>query len=225
MADSTVSFDDTIAIPPAARGNPLARLRNSREWRIFYEGFWVNNALFRMMLGLCSTLAVTNNVRNSIAMSVGVIFVTCASSSMISAMRGAIPSRVRMAVFMMVIATFTIVVDRVLKAGYPDISAALGPYVGLIITNCIVMGRAEAFAISNPVFPSLVDAFGVSSGYAFSLVLIATVRELLGFGTILGIQILGSWWTPWIVMILPPGAFFVLGLYIWLLRTITREGA
>jgi len=114
-------------------------------------------------------------------------------------------------------------VDQVLKAWYPAVSSSLGPYVGLIITNCIVMGRAEAFAISNPVFPSIVDALGVSGGYAFSLLLLAAVRELMGFGTLFGITVLGSWWTPWGIMILAPGAFFVLGLYIWLLRSITKE--
>lgn len=197
--------------------------RQTREWKIFYEGFWKNNASFRMMLGLCSTLAVTNSVQNSFAMSLGVIFVTVSSSTIISAMRRIIPSRIRMAVFMMVISTFTIVVDQILKAYYPAISAALGPYVGLIITNCIVMGRAESFAISNPVTPSIVDAFGVSSGYAFSLLMIASIRELLGFGTIFGYTVLGDWWTQWVIMILAPGAFFVLGLYIWLLRSISRE--
>ncbi|MBT4485376.1 MAG: electron transport complex subunit RsxE [Candidatus Latescibacteria bacterium] len=198
-------------------------LRQTREWRIFYEGFWTNNASFRMMLGLCSTLAVTNSVRNSIAMSFGVIFVLISSSTIISLMRAIIPARVRMAVFMMVISTFTIVVDQILKAYYPDVSESLGPYVGLIITNCIVMGRAEAFAISNPVFPSIIDALAVATGYAFSLVLLATVRELLGFGTFFGFTVLGTWWTPWVIMILPPGAFFVLGLYIWLLRSISKE--
>ena len=195
--------------------------KQTREWKVFTEGFWVNNASFRMMLGLCSTLAVTNSLRNSFAMSLGVIFVLVCSSSIISAMRKIIPSRVRMAVFMMVISTFTIVVDQFLKAYYPPVSAALGPYVGLIITNCIVMGRAEAFAISNPIFPSAVDAFGVSTGYAFSLMMIAAIREMMGFGTFFGIQVLGDWWTPWSIMILAPGAFFVLGLYIWFLRTIS----
>ncbi|MBN1291673.1 MAG: electron transport complex subunit RsxE [Candidatus Latescibacteria bacterium] len=190
---------------------------------MFYEGFWANNASFRMMLGLCSTLAVTNSLRNSLAMSFGVIFVLVASSMFISAIRAIIPSRVRMAVFMMLISTFTIVVDQLLKAYYPAISKELGPYVGLIITNCIVMGRAEAFAISNPVFPSIIDAFAVSTGYAFSLLMLATIRELLGFGTLFGITILGTWWTPWVIMILPPGSFFVLGLYIWLLRSVTKE--
>ncbi len=198
-------------------------LKQTKEWKIFYEGFWVNNASFRMMLGLCSTLAVTNNLRNSFAMSIGVIFVSCASSTIVSIIRSIIPSRVRMAVFMMIISTFTIVVDQVLKAYYPVVSEALGPYVGLIITNCIVMGRTESFAISNPVVPSFIDAFGVSSGYAFSLLMIAAVRELMGFGTVFGITVLGDWWTQWVIMILPSGAFFVLGIYIWLLRSISKE--
>ena len=198
--------------------------KQSREWKIFYDGFWTNNASFRMMLGLCSTLAVTNNVQNTIAMSLGVIFVLVCSSAIISSIRKIIPSRVRMAVFMMVISTFTIVVDQILKAYYPDISAALGPYVGLIITNCIVMGRAEAFAISNPVWPSMIDALAVSSGYAFSILMISIIRELMGFGTIFGFTVLGAWWPQWVIMILAPGAFFVLGLYIWLLRSISKEG-
>ena len=172
----------------------MAGLAQTKSWKAFYEGFWKNNALFRMMLGICSSLAVTNSVRNAVAMSLGVMFVTASSSTMISMMRKIIPPRIRMAVFMMVISTFTIVVDQILKAYYPVISAQLGPYVGLIITNCIVMGRAEAYAISNPVVPSF-----------------------------FGITVLGSWWTPWVVMVMAPGAFFVLGLYIWVMRTIARE--
>ena len=177
-----------------------------------------------MMLGICSSLAVTNNVKNSIAMALGVIFVTTCSSTIISMIRAIIPSRIRMAVFMMVISTFTIVVDQTLKAYYPAISAALGPYVGLIITNCIVMGRAEAYAISNPVIPSFFDGLGVSCGYSFSILVLGVIRELLGFGTFLDITVLGSWWTPWVIMIMAPGAFLVLGLYIWLLRTLTQRG-
>ena len=197
-------------------------LRQTREWKIFIEGFWHNNALFRMMLGICSSLAVTNSVRNSLAMSLGVMFVTSSSSTMISMIRKIIPSRIRMAVFMMVISTFTIVVDQVLKAYYPVISAQLGPYVGLIITNCIVMGRAEAFAITNPVVPSFIDGLGVACGYSFTLMVLATVREILGFGTFFGLTVLGTWWTPWVIMVMAPGAFFVLGLYIWVMRTITK---
>ena len=198
-------------------------LRQTREWKIFIEGFWHNNASFRMMLGLCSTLAVTNNVRNTIAMSCGVIFVTLSSSVMVSILRRIIPSRVRMAVYMMLISTFTIIVDQVLKAWFPVISESLGPYVGLIITNCIIMGRAEAFAIANPLAPSIIDAFGVSTGYAFSLLGVAVIRELLGFGTLLGYPVLGPSWNQWVIMIMAPGAFFVLGLYIWLMRSLSRE--
>ena len=198
-------------------------LGQSREWKVFFEGFWKNNALFAMMLGICSSLAVTNNVKNSIAMALGVIFVTTCSSTIISIIRSIIPSRIRMAVFMMVISTFTIVVDQTLKAYYPAISAALGPYVGLIITNCIVMGRAEAYAISNPVIPSFFDGLGVSCGYSFSILVLGVIRELMGFGTFLGITVLGSWWTPWVIMIMAPGAFFVLGLYIWFMRTLTQR--
>ncbi len=197
-------------------------LSQTREWKVFYEGFWANNALFRMMLGICSSLAVTNSVQNSLAMSLGVMFVTASSSTMISMIRKIIPSRIRMAVFMMIISTFTIVVDQVLKAFYPVISAQLGPYVGLIITNCIVMGRAEAFAITNPVIPSFFDGLGVACGYSFTLMILATVREILGFGTFFGLTVLGTWWTPWVIMVMAPGAFFVLGIYIWVMRTITK---
>ena len=197
-------------------------IAQSREWKVFFEGFWKNNALFRMMLGICSSLAVTNSVRNAVAMSLGVMFVTSSSSTMVSMIRKIIPPRIRMAVFMMVISTFTIVVDRVLKAYYPTISAQLGPYVGLIITNCIVMGRAEAYAIFNPVIPSFFDGLGVACGYSFTLLILATVREILGFGSFFGLTVLGSWWTPWVIMVMAPGAFFVLGLYIWVMRTITK---
>lgn len=195
--------------------------KDTKSWKAFIDGLWTNNALFRMMLGICSSLAVTNTVRNSLAMSVGVIFVITCSSTMISMIRKIIPSRIRLAVFMMVISTFTIVVDQILKAYYPAISAELGPYVGLIITNCLVMGRAEAYAISNPVIPSFFDGLGAAFGYSFTLLILAAVREILGFGTFFGITVLGSWWTPWVIMVMAPGAFFVLGLYIWLMRTIT----
>ena len=196
-------------------------ITETKSWKAFSEGFWKDNALFRMMLGICSSLAVTNSVRNSIAMSLGVLFVISASSILISMMRAIIPSRIRLAVFMMVISTFTIVVDQALKAYFPVISAQLGPYVGLIITNCIVMGRAEAFAISNPVIPSFFDGLGVGFGYSFTLLILASVREVMGFGTFLGITVLGSWWTPWVIMVMAPGAFFVLGIFIWVMRSIT----
>jgi Na+-transporting NADH:ubiquinone oxidoreductase subunit D len=190
---------------------------------IFADGFLKRNSVFRMTLGICASLAITGNVRNAIAMSLGVMFVTVCTSTSISAMRVIIPSGVRLLVSLMVIATFTTIVDLVLRAYYPAISEALGPYVGLIVTNCLIMGRAETFAIRNPVGLSIVDAFGTSCGYAFALLLISGVRELLGYGTLLGHTVLGTWWTPWAVIAMPPGAFFVLGLTIWAMRAIVKE--
>ena len=198
-------------------------IRQSKEFKVFFDGFWKNNALFRMMMGICSSLAVTNSVQNALVMSLGVMFVASFSCSLISMIRKIIPTRVRLAVFMMVISTFTIVVDQKLKAFYPVISAQLGPYVGLIITNTFIMGRAETYAIFNPVVPSFFDGLGVACGFGFTLMILATVREILGFGTFFGLTVLGSWWTPWLIMIMAPGAFFVLGLYIWVMRTIAPE--
>jgi Na+-transporting NADH:ubiquinone oxidoreductase subunit D len=198
-------------------------ITQSKEFKVFFDGFWTNNALFRMMMGICSSLAVTNSVKNALVMSLGVMFVASFSCALVSLIRHIIPVRVRMAIFMMVISTFTIVVDQTVKALYPDISAALGPYIGLIISNTFIMGRAETYAITNKVIPSFLDGLGVACGFGFTLMILATVREILGFGTFFGITVLGSWWTPWVVMVMAPGAFFVLGIYIWVMRSIARE--
>ena len=173
-----------------------------------------------MMLGICSTLAVTNRVSNSIAMGIAVTFVTCASSVLVSLVKSFIPKRVRMAVYTIIIATFVIVVDQYLKAVFPVISEQMGPYVGLIITNCIIMGRCEAFAAIHNPWLSFLDGLGCGIGYALSLVCIAVIREVMGFGTIMGAAVMGSNFTPWVVMAMPPGAFLVLGTYIWILRSI-----
>ena len=181
-----------------------------------------DNPTFRMVLGICSTLAVTNRVSNSIAMSLGTTFVLVCSSLAVSLLRNYIPRKVRMAVYTVIIATFVVFVDIYLKAFYPLISKQIGPYVGLIITNCIIMGRAEAFASANKPFPSILDALGVGMGYSFSLLLLSSIREPLGFGTWLGHVVLGDWWEPWVLMVMPPGAFLVLGLYIWILRSVSK---
>ncbi|MDH3976116.1 MAG: electron transport complex subunit RsxE [Deltaproteobacteria bacterium] len=189
---------------------------------ILTRGIIRDNPTFRMVLGICSTLAVTNRVSNSIAMSLGTAFVLLSSSLSVSLLRNYIPRKVRMAVYTVIIATFVVVVDIYLKAFYPLISKQIGPYVGLIITNCIIMGRAEAFASVNRPFPSVLDALGVGIGYSFSLLLLSSIREPLGFGTYLGYAVFGDWWEPWVLMVMPPGAFLVLGLYIWILRTVSR---
>lgn len=179
-----------------------------------------DNPVFAQVLGICSTLAVTNKLENTIVMTIGVMFTTGLSSFTLSIIRKLIPSRIRMIVETMVIAAYVIVVDIVLKAYMPDISKQLGPYVGLIITNCIIMGRAEAFALNNKPGLSLVDGLASGFGYAYVLLIIAFFRELLGTGALFGFQIFGDWWTNWAVMIMPPGAFFMLAVFIWVVREV-----
>jgi len=123
---------------------------------------------------------------------------------------------------MVIVASFVIIVDRFLKAFFPAISESIGPYVGLIITNCIIMGRAEAFYIQNNVFQSIIDSLANGLGYAYTLISIAVVRELLGFGTLLGIKVMPEGWTNWVVMAMAPGAFFVLSIFIWITRTLSK---
>jgi Na+-transporting NADH:ubiquinone oxidoreductase subunit D len=188
--------------------------------KTFFNGIWRDHPIFSMILGICSALAVSNKVENAIAMGAGVTFVLLAAGLLISALRTLIPSRVRMITYMVVIATFVIVVDRVLKAAVPDISRALGPYVGLIINNCIIMGRAEAFFVQNRLGQSLIDAFSNGLSYTYTLVIVAVVREALGFGTVLGFRVMPAGFTNWVVMAMAPGAFFVLAVFIWISRSI-----
>ncbi len=191
--------------------------------KVFLDGIGANNPIFVQVLGICSTLAVTNVLKNTIVMVMGLIFVTALSNFTVSLIRNIIPSRVRMMVETLIIAAYVIIVDIILKAYVPDISRQLGPYVGLIITNCIVMGRAEAFALSNPPGISIIDGLSSGLGYAYVLIIVAFFRELLGSGSIWGIRVLGSWWTNWSIMIMPPGAFFMLAIFIWFVRGVFIE--
>ena len=188
--------------------------------KIFIMGIWEDNPVFRQIIGICSALAVTNNLLNSLIMGLGLTFVTGLSSLSISFIRQYTPKHIRMMIQVLIIASYVIMVDIFLKAYMPDLSKALGPYVGLIITNCIIMGRAEAYAQKNPPIPSLLDGIANGLGYTFVLLAIAFVRELLAFGTLFGVQILGSWWKPWTIMIMPPSAFFLLAVVIWVTRSI-----
>lgn len=189
----------------------------------FLNGIWKDHPIVSMVLGICSALAVSNTVANALAMGAGVTFVLLATGLLISLLRPLIPARVRMITYMIVIATFVIVVDRVLQAAFPEIRTAIGPYVGLIITNCIIMGRAEAFYAQNGVGQSLVDAFANGLGYTTTLVIIAAIRELLGFGTILGFSVMPDTWVNWVVMAMAPGAFFVLSIFIWVARELSGK--
>ena len=188
--------------------------------KILLMGIWEDNPVFRQIIGICSALAVTNNLLNSLIMGLGLTFVTGLSSLSISFIRQYTPKHIRMMVQVLIIASYVIIVDIFLKAYMPDLSKALGPYVGLIITNCIIMGRAEAYAQKNPPMSSLLDGIANGLGYTFVLLAIAFVRELFGFGSLFGFQILGSWWTAWTIMIMPPSAFFLLAVVIWVTRSI-----
>ncbi len=170
-------------------------------------------------MGICSALAVTNLMLNSLIMGLGVIFSLALANFTISLVRNWTPRSVRMMIQTLIIASYVIIVDIFLKANMPDISKQLGPYVGLIITNCILMGRAEAFASQNKPLDSLVDGIGAGIGYTLVLLVISLVRELFGFGSIFGFQILGDWWTNWSIMVMAPSAFFLLAILIWIINT------
>ena len=185
------------------------------------EGAWANNPLAIQVLGICSALAVTNRLENSLVMGGALIFVCVGSNLLVSLLRKVTPYRFRMIAEVSIIATFVILFDQFLKAFYWDMSKQLGPYVGLIITNCIVMGRAEAFALQNPPVLSIVDGIANGLGYAVVLAIIGFFRELLGTGEIFGYKVLsGEWYTPNQLMILAPGAFFALGIVIGILNWI-----
>ncbi|MGI6436597.1 MAG: NADH:ubiquinone reductase (Na(+)-transporting) subunit D [Spirochaetales bacterium] len=199
-------------------------MAKSKLLKTFTEPLGKNNPVFVQILGICSTLAVTNKVQNTMVMVLGVTFATALSAWTVSLLRKLIPSRIRMMVETMIIAAYVILVDIILKAYYPEMWKQLGPYVGLIITNCIVMGRVEAFALTNKPLPSLVDGLASGLGYAYVLLLISVVRELMGSGSLWGYRILGPWWTNWAIMIMPPGGFFILAIAIWMIReTVGKE--
>ena len=187
-----------------------------------------DNPIALQILGICSALAVTSSMLVSLVMAIALTLVTAFSSFFISAIRHYIPSSIRIIVQMTVIASLVIVVDQFLKAFAYDTSKQLSVFVGLIITNCIVMGRAEAFAMKNPPVPSFLDGLGNGLGYSFILMAVAFVRELLGSGKLFGVEILpliteGGWYAPNGLLLLPPSAFFLIGLLIWAIRSLQKD--
>ncbi|AEJ60583.1 NADH:ubiquinone oxidoreductase, subunit D [Spirochaeta thermophila DSM 6578] len=193
--------------------------------QILTENIWTNNPIFIQILGICSTLAVTNNLTNTLIMTLGVTFVTGFSSLTVSLLKTLIPHRVRMITQTLIISFYVIIVDILLKAYLPEIHKSLGPYVGLIITNCIIMGRAEAFAQSNPPLLSLWDGLTSGLGYMWVLMLIALIRELLGFGTLFNIRVLPEGFEPWTIMVMAPSAFFILAMVLWAAKTLMNKEA
>ena len=195
---------------------------------VLLNPLFVNNPIGLQILGICSALAVTTKMSVALVMCIALTLVTAFSNLFISMIRNQIPSSIRIIVQMTIIASLVIVVDQVLGAVAYDISKQLSVFVGLIITNCIVMGRAEAFAMQNPPGLSFLDGIGNGLGYSVVLMLVATIREFLGSGSMFGYEILplvtnGGWYSPMGLMLLPPSAFFIIGLLIWALRAWKRE--
>ena len=189
----------------------------------FIKGLWQDNPVFCQILGMCPTLAVTGKALQGLTMGLAVTFVLVSTGIVISLIRKVVPRQVRIATFTVAIATFVTLADRFLAAHFPAMSAALGPYVPLIVVNCIILGRQEVFTSKNPLLPSLLDALGMSVGFTWALVVLGCVREVLAYGSIFGHNILGTSFEPWVVMALPPGAFITLGLLIGLMNVIQKK--
>jgi electron transport complex protein RnfE len=181
---------------------------------VLTRGFWHENPVLVQTLGLCSALAVTNAVANSIAMGLATTFVLVGSSIIVSLLRKIIPHQVRITTYILIIATFLAIADMELEAIVPDVHKAMGPYIALIITNCIVLGRQEAFASRQPVGLAILDALGNGAGFTIALLLMGIPREVLGNGTFLGVHVMPKSFEPWVVMMLPPGGFFMIGLLL-----------
>ncbi len=198
--------------------------------REFTKGLWEINPTFKQILGMCPTLAVTVSAINGIAMALATTFVLVFSSLMISLVRKLIPNQVRIASYIVIIAAFVTIVDLVMKAQFVELSKALGPFIPLIVVNCIILGRAEAFASKNGPLRSVLDALGNGAGFFISLFVLGSIREIIGSRTILGYQVLPNGFEPWLIMILPAGAFLALGLlmgfanlYIERKKNLVRE--
>ena len=185
-----------------------------RLGKIFTNGIFRENPLVMLMIGLCSALAVTTEVANGIGMGLAMTFVLLMSEVVISLFRKLIPPSIRIPIFIIVIASFTTVIDYVLKAWFPDLSKAMGVFIPLIVVNCIIMGRVEGFASKAPLPDVIADSLGMGLGYSWILIGISLVRELLGSGAILGIQVLPDSYIPILFFVLPPGGFFVFALFI-----------
>ena len=190
---------------------------------IFKKGLWSNHPIFRQLLGMCPTLAVTTSAVNGLSMGLSVLFVLTFSSLVVSFIRKIVPHQVRIAVYTIIIATFVTLADIFLKANFPKISQSLGPYVPLIVVNCIILGRAEAFASKNKPKKSLQDALSMSLGFLWGLIILGSIREILGNGSCFGVVVLGDYFDKWVVMILPAGAFLVLGLLVALMNLIEKK--
>lgn len=192
-------------------------------WVEFVKGLWSESPTFRLLLGMCPTLAVTNSARGGLSMGLATSFVLFCSSAIVSLIKRAVPPQVRIATYVAVIATFVTVADYAMKAKFWDISKELGPYVPLIVVNCIILHRQESFASKNSFPRALADALGMGLGFTWALTLLGVIRELLGAGSIFGMKVMPAAYEPWVVMILPAGAFLTLGVLIGVMNFIVSR--
>ncbi|MEN6363562.1 MAG: electron transport complex subunit RsxE [Rectinema sp.] len=185
-----------------------------RLWKIFKQGLVFENPLLMLMIGLCSALAVTTSVSNAVGMGLAMTFVLLFSEIIISAFRKVIPNSLRMPIFIIIIAAFTTIIDLVMQAYFPELSKSMGVFIPLIVVNCIIMGRVEAFAYKQKVMDAIADSFGMGLGYTWVMVGIAAIREVLGNGTFAGIQVMPDTYQPILFFTMSPGGFLVFALFI-----------
>ncbi len=201
------------------------RLPDPLSWQTFTTGLWKENPVFVMLLGLCPTLAVTNSAINALSMGLATTFVLVCSGVLVSLLRKVIPKQVRIASYIIIIATFVTMADYAIQAISLDIYKALGAFIQLIVVNCIILGRAEAYASKNPVSNAFINALGMGVGFTFALLCLGMVREVLGMGSLFGVHLFGPAFQPWAVFVLPPGGFFVLAFWLWLFAVARKRTA
>ncbi len=205
-----------------AAGIPFSDASSTDE---FIKGLWRENPVFVQALGMCPVLAVSNTARNALAMGLATLFVLLMSNIVISALRAFIPKQVRIATYILVIATFVTVVDYAIQAISLDLHKALGAFISLIVVNCLILGRAEAFASKNTVSRSILDGLGMGIGFTFALLCLGAVREILGNGALFGVQLFHDGFQDWVVMILPSGGFFSLAAWLLVFNAVKQRRA
>ena len=215
MASRPDISDIDIVVVPAGS--------NVSDTDVFIKGLWQQNPVFVQVLGMCPTLAVTNSAVNALAMGLATLFVLVMSNFLVSSLRRVIPGQVRIATYIMIIATFVTAVDYIIQAINLELHKALGAFVALIVVNCLILGRAEAFASRNTIRKSVFDGLGMGVGFTFALLCLGVVRELLGNGSIFNWQIFPESYQQWVVMILPSGGFFTLGVLLLVFNWVRRK--
>ncbi|MGE5633053.1 MAG: electron transport complex subunit RsxE [Caulobacteraceae bacterium] len=196
-----------------------------RAWKELVKGLWKENPTFKVLMGMCPTLAVTNAAVNGLAMGLATAFVLVCSNIIVSLVKKLIPDEIRIPGYIIIIATFVTIADLVLAAYFPDIQKVLGLFIPLIVVNCIILARAEGFASKNNVLLSAMDGIGYGLGFTWALTMLGIIREILGMGSIFGIPVMGAGFTKWVIFILPPGAFLTLGILLWIFNSFSKNKA